>query len=357
MTAPTVTPEPSAARWQRGPVTLYTGDAHATLATWPDASVDCVVSSPPYWQLRNYGTGRWVGGCDTCDHHAAPAPPSAPHQMPCEACGAIWTDGQVGLETTVDDYVRRLVAVFEQVHRVLDPRGTVWLNLGDGYASTGRSRANPPGATSMTSAGYGQHRRSIGAVTGLAPKNLIGLPWQVAFALRDTGRWWIRNAVVWDKTNGQPSSVSDRLTCGYEVVFLLTRSREYFFDLDAIRVPWQTPPRTRRTVEATGDEATSGRVAGKNPGDVWRMPTRAVREAHFATFPVELPRRCIAAGCPPAGHVLDPFSGTATTGLAALDLGRRYTGIDLNPEYTAIAQRRLAPYLRGGEVSDACPGP
>jgi site-specific DNA-methyltransferase (cytosine-N4-specific) len=251
------------------------------------------------------------------------------------------------METTVDDYVHRLVAVFEQVHRVLRPRGTVWLNLGDGYASTGRSRANPPGATSMTSANYGRHRRSIGVVAGLAPKNLIGLPWRVAFALRDTGRWWVRNAVVWDKTNGQPSSVRDRLTCGYEFVFLLTRSREYFFDLDAIRVPWQTPPRTRRTVETNGGEATSGRVAGKNPGDVWRMPTRAVREAHFATFPVELPRRCIAAGCPPAGHVLDPFSGTATTGLAALDLGRRYTGIDLNPEYTAIAQRRLSAWLDG----------
>ena len=341
MSSSNSTPTVPLAAWCQGPVALYTGDAETVLATLPNASVDTVVTSPPYWQLRRYDTGRWAGEDDGCVH----APMFQPqHDARCPACGAIWSDDQIGMEDSVNAYVERLVAVFTQVHRVLRPRGTVWLNLGDGYAGTGRARANPPGTTSMTSPRYGQCRRTIGRVAGLAPKNMIGLPWTVAFALRDSGLWILRNAIVWAKTNGQPSPVRDRLASGYEFVFLLTRSREYHFDLDAIRVPWQTPPRSRRPV-LPGEEPIAGRGLGKNPGDVWHLPTRAVREAHFASFPVELPLRCIAAGCPPAGHVLDPFSGTATTGLAALESGRTFTGIDLNGEYTTIAKRRLSAHL------------
>ena len=313
--------------WSAGPVTLYTGDAHDVLAALPDASVDCIVTSPPYWGLRSYDTGGWQGGHGGCDHAAAPDPPRT-----CPSCSAVWTDRQYGQEATVGAYVDHLVGVFDQARRVLHPAGTAWLNLGDSYASSGPRAARPHGTTSIIGSTYHQRKWTPGRVAGLAAKNLIGIPWRVALALQASG-WILRSAVVWSKTNGQPSSVRDRLTTTYEMIFLFTRSQRYFFDLDAIRVPVKDPsdPRLRDPT----------RPRGKNPGDVWPYPTRPLREAHFAAFPVEIPLRCVAAGCRPGGTVLDPFSGAATTGLAALALDRRYIGIDLSPDYNAIGRRRL----------------
>lgn len=384
------------ASWADGPVTLYTGDAEQVLASLPTASVDCIVTSPPYWGLRDYGTGVWTGGRNDCSHSGAQTVAAARRigqSRLCPACGATWVDQQHGLERSLTAYVDRLVAVFTEARRVLHPAGTMWVNLGDSYASgeTGCTDA----ASRYPSLGRTQpitrRSRRIGHRSGLAPKNLLGVPWRVAFALQATEMWWLRNAIVWAKTNPMPESVRDRLSCTHEMIFLLTPSPRYHFDLDAIRVPRKDPdalarspviggvrkgPRnavgsgTRRYGHNTygppkytnpdpvvfagrrpGTNMLAGRQhdnrhpRGKNPGDVWHLSTRPLREAHFAAFPVDIPLRCIAAGCRPGGTVLDPFSGAATTGLAAIRLGRRYIGVDLNPNYTAIARRRLQPHL------------
>lgn len=363
---------------------LYLGDARDVLAAMPDASVDCVVTSPPFWQLRDYRTGRWTGGNPGCAHQRSTLAAGAS----CPACQAVWTDPQYGLEATVDDYVARMVAAFDQVWRVVSPTGTVWLNLGDSYA-TGTRRPR----TRAADAGTGDGHPHAGLVDGrLAAKNLNGVPWRVAFALQRSG-WWLRNAIIWAKPNPMPESVTDRLTASYELLFLLTRSPRYFFDLDPIRVPLarpdaadgsrlvggtrksatggigatarrrganrygsapdggkhdgdsQRPKATGSNLVPLGHAHTTAHSRGRNPGDVWTIATRPYHGAHVAPFPIDLPLRAIAAGCPAGGTVLDPFSGAGTTGLAALHLGRRYLGIDVNQAFHDEAWQRLHPYL------------
>jgi DNA modification methylase len=352
------------------PVELYLGDARQVLAAMPDGSVDSIVTSPPFWSLRDYGTGAWHGG-----------EPACPHPLPagrrvdgasCGRCGATWVDPQYGLEPTVDEYVDRLARVFDEAMRVLNPAGSLWLNLGDSYTG-GTRRAYDTGVGSP-----------------LPAKNLIGVPWRTAFALQARG-WWLRNAVIWSKTNPMPESVTDRLSTGYELLFLLTKSHSYYFDLDPIRIPLLRPEaadgtriiggarkgrtggvgataRRRGTTaygagkygaEEVGVEPRAGRgnlvplghahtaahPKGRNPGDVWRIATRPYRGSHVAPFPIDLPLRAIAAGCPPGGVVLDPFSGAGTTGLAALQLGRRYRGVDISGAFHDEALNRLAQHL------------
>jgi site-specific DNA-methyltransferase (cytosine-N4-specific) len=397
---PTPEVQPPAPWWCAGPVTLYTGDAHDVLAAMPDASVDCIVTSPPYWGMRRYRTGAWQGGHPGCGHEAATG--SGPHRLGqtgrCPACGAVWVDRQYGLEPTLTAYIQHLVAVFAQARRVLHPAGTLWLNLGDTYACGQVGRADAEAR--YPSLGASQpHRagRRVMQRSGVPPKNLLGVPWRVALALQ-ANNWILRNAVVWSK-NAMPQSVRDRLSTTYELVFLLTRSPRYYFDLDAIRVPLTHPtsrqpasppdagqphrppgtgprPRGRDAhgrgkydadpqVFAAGVHGAAMRPGrphnaahplGKNPGDVWRMATRPLKEAHFAAFPVDIPLRCIAAGCRPGGVVLDPFSGAGTTGLAALHLGRRYIGVDLSSQYAAIARRRLSPHLNLPDTGEAADG-
>ncbi|GIJ64574.1 methyltransferase [Virgisporangium aurantiacum] len=367
-----------------GPVELYLGDARDVLHAMPDASVDCLVTSPPFWSLRDYGTGTWTGGDPCCTHQ-----PATRRRMDgdrCPACAARWTDPQYGLEPTVDAYVDRLVAVFDQARRVLTRSGTCWLNLGDSCAG-GSRRAHD------TTSGITASRRLSPVRSGspLPAKNLVGVPWRVAFALQTSG-CILRNAVIWAKPNPMPESVRDRLSTGYELLFLLTRSARYHFDLDPIRIPVLHPDAADGTrvfggarngatggIGATarrrggtygrkhngkhnGDASVEPRAAsgnlrpvghahtaahpkGRNPGDVWTVATRPYRGAHVAPFPVDLPLRAIAAGCPAGGIVCDPFSGAATTGLAALRLGRRYIGIDVNPAFHGEALHRLRPYL------------
>lgn len=263
---------------------LHVGDALTVMAEMPDESVDCVVTSPPYWGMRDYGIA-----------------------------------GQYGLEPTVEQYVDRLRAVFAEARRLLAADGTLWLNLGDVY---GGSWNNYLATGSTAPSGREPRRQHRGhhfpPQSTQRPKNLLGVPWRVALALTEDG-WTLRNAVVWHKPNPMPESVRDRLATSYELVFLFARSRRYWFDLDAIREP----------------------PMGRNPGDVWSIPTRPCRGTHFAVGPIDIPMRCIAAGCKPAGMVLDPFSGSGTTGAAALTLGRRFTGIDLNPAFHMLARRRF----------------
>ncbi|ETA03454.1 DNA modification methylase [Frankia casuarinae] len=279
----------------------------------------CVVTSPPYFGLRDYGE-----------------------------------PGQIGLEPTPAAYVARLAEVFTEVRRVLHPDGTCWLNLGDSYA--GKANGGPS---------VGLTRRADRAelipprrnTTAAAPyKSLLGIPWRVAFALQDAG-WTVRNAIVWAKTNAMPESVTDRFASRTETLFLLTRSARYHFDLDPVRetpvdptggAEWAqrrkqgVPGRRGRNPESSvtaADRDFAAHQAGRNPGDVWQIPVANFPGAHFAVFPPEIPRRAILTGCPPGGVVLDPFSGSATTGMVALQLGRRYVGIDLNPDYHRLALR------------------
>jgi DNA modification methylase len=321
-----------APRAESQPWALYVGDARAVLAGMPDQSANCIVTSPPYWGKRDYGVAGQYG------HEASPAA-----------------------------YVDTMRAVFREARRVLAADGTCWLNLGDSYSASGG------GATGMH-AYLGPHLTTHHAA-GLQAKNLLGLPWRVAFALQEDG-WIVRNAVVWHKPNAMPESVRDRLNCRHELLFLLVKRPTYWFDLDPIRVPHATsirrnhethaatstrthPPghpgnRTRRPKYGPGTREvttarrygerhhTRGHPNGRNPGDVWSIPTRPYNGPHFAAYPIDLPLRCIAAGCKPGGTVLDPFAGSGTTGLAAIQLGRRFTGIDLSPDFARLTAGRLA---------------
>jgi site-specific DNA-methyltransferase (cytosine-N4-specific) len=307
--------------YQDTTLTLLLGDAVEQLGTLPDGSVDCVVTSPPYFGLRDY----------------------AGHPE------------QIGLEESPAEYVARLVEVFAEVQRVLTEDGTLWLNLGDSYTHGGS------GAQGVSGARAGR-RFTAAHMSGSCerpPKNLLGIPWRVAFALQDAG-WYLRNAIVWTKPNAMPESVQDRLSNRYEFLFLLTKSKRYWFDLDAIREPatdkalararsWSDRKADGEPVRyglaglaGVGSSDLAPHEQGRNPGDVWPISTCPLPDAHFAAFPSELPRRCILAGCKPGGTVLDPFSGAGTTAMVAQQLGRRAIGIDLIAAYHDIALRRMS---------------
>ena len=355
-------------------------------------SIHMVATSPPYWGLRDYGTAQWEGGDAACEHTVRSASAmegsrktstlgggkstvghaKEGYKHTCGRCGARRVDQQLGMESTPDLYVESLVGVFREVRRVLRDDGAVWLNLGDSFS--GQDAA------------------------GVKAKDLVGVPWRVALALQADG-WWLRNAIIWHKLNPMPSPVQDRLSVTYEQVFLLTKSARYFFDLDAIRVPhtfgtydaegdftpgqtWNEDPDVARKMDQTegqlgtmaGPPRKFGRgqynPGGKNPGDMWSLPTQPFPGAHFAVWPQAIPERCIRAGtseygvCSKCGApwrradpwepsctckkaevrrsvVLDPFSGSGTTGRVALRLGRDYVGIDLNESYLPMAVARL----------------
>ena len=256
---------------------LVAGDTKEVLSKIPDGVFQSCVTSPPYWSLRDYDI-----------------------------------EGQIGLEETVSDYVANLVDVFEQIRRVLKEDGTLWLNIGDSYTSGGRTwratdKKNPVRAMGMRPA----------TPEGLKPKDLIGVPWLLAFALQKEG-WYLRTDIVWNKPNCQPESVKDRPTRCHEYIFLFSKSEHYLYDPDAVRGP-----------------------NGRNLRTVWDIHTRPYAEAHFATFPPALVEPCVKLATRPDDLVLDPFIGSGTTGLVALKLNRRFVGIELNPSYLEIAEHRL----------------
>jgi site-specific DNA-methyltransferase (cytosine-N4-specific) len=303
-------------------VTLLLGDALEQLRTLPAASVDCIVTSPPYYGLRDYGT-----------------------------------PGQYGLEATPAAYVDTLRALFAEARRVLADDGTLWLNLGDSYAAAGGH--TDPGGTSALQGRRVQLMQNMPSKPADRPKkSLLGIPWRTAFALQDDD-WILRNEIIWHKTNAMPESIKDRLSSRHEHLFLFAKASRYSFDLDPIREPHtmrpQRRPRGHKERQKLGvlpaqtystsqreEPGVDGHPLGRNPGDVWSIPTRPYPAAHFAVFPIDLPIRCIKAGCKPGGTVLDPFSGSGTTGAAARQLGRCYIGIDLNPAYHDLARERFA---------------
>lgn len=316
----------------------------AVLKTLSDDCIQVVCTSPPYWGLRDYGD-----------------------------------EGQLGLEKTPEEYVKRLVRIFGEVRRVLKKDGILWLNLGDSYEGSGKGAKNYPGD-------YPKQNSNRGTVAGktiqsyttdlLKPKNLIGVPWRVAFALQEDG-WYLRQDIVWAKPNPMPESVQDRCTRSHEYVFHFSKSPAYYYDADAIRErgTWSTLARQERA-KPDHKRAPTARMAGmrpkpdkqrghgrrhdgfndrwdqmtkeeqcdlmRNKRDVWQIATKPFSEAHFATFPPELPRLCILAGSRPGDIVLDPFHGAGTTGMVAKNFGRKYIGIELNADYIKMSLKRFS---------------
>lgn len=345
----------------------------------PDNSIDCCVTSPPYWALRNYGV-----------------------------------DGQIGMEETPDLFVQALVKVFEEVKRVLKPEGTLWVNIGDTYyggkGSNGASKAytnyeNTLNKKALIATTPGEMRPNDRKIVGLKQKDLVGIPWMLAFALRSAG-WYLRQDIIWSKPNPMPESVTDRCTKSHEYIFLLSKSPKYYYDQTSIRVPLKDES-ILRLAQDIERQSGSDRVPGKSNGNmkavvknhriggnkyggsddpkhqsksgkdwqpvmagngninncgrsgyhdaegnllvgatankksVWSVTTTPFSEAHFATFPEALILPCILAGCPKDGIVLDPFMGAGTTALVSLSQGRKFIGLELNPEYIKIANKRL----------------
>ena len=302
---------------------ILIGDVRQRLAELPDCSVQCVVTSPPYWGLRDYGH-----------------------------------DGQIGLEQTPDEYVAEMVAVFHEVHRVLKDDGTLWLNLGDSYFSTTKGTGGMNPETSPKNAIKGKNNfqafEPIRVQSGDLPlkqKDLIGIPWRVAFALQADG-WYLRQDIIWHKPNPMPESVRDRCTKSHEYLFMLTKSARYFYDTEAIREKavtgsWEKMPPIGgvKHVDGNDNNTYSGNqpsLDGKrNKRSVWTIPTKPFKGAHFAVMPEALVEPCILAGSKQGDLILDPFLGSGTVAVVAQRHARRWVGCELNPEYVNIIEQRV----------------
>lgn len=305
---------------------IYEGDALSVLRTLPDESVHCCVTSPPYWGLRDY-----------------------------------LVEGQLGLEDTPEEYVEKMVEVFREAKRVLRSDGVMFLNMGDCYARSGCDRPRPDhsGDKILQTRGIQAYSAASAAPSrkppaGLKEKDLVGMPWRLAFALQADG-WYLRSDIIWHKTNSMPESVTDRPTKAHEYLFLLSKSPRYYYDAEAIKEPaqdWGARNRvnsswTENEVNKSpqsfhlGKHSCAYSESGRNKRTVWTIPTQSFPGAHFAVFAPALIEPCILAGCPRDGIVLDPFMGAGTTAIVALKHGRHYLGIELNPIYAEMARNRI----------------
>lgn len=295
-----------------GDCRLLLGDCLEILPGLESGSINTCVTSPPYFGLRDYGNVN-----------------------------------QIGLEQTPDEYVAKLVAVFREVRRVLRDDGTLWLNLGDSYG-TGTTAARKQGSRGL-GAGTGDAQDAVPRCGGMA-KQLLGIPWRVAFALQADG-WYLRQDIIWSKPNPMPESVTDRCTKAHEYIFLLSKSARYFYDAEAIKEPaqnWGTRERanfrdgtTDKKLKHYGLKGSAEENQTRNKRPIWTVNTKSYKGAHFATFPTELINPCILAGCPKGGTVLDVFNGSGTTGKVSIKNGRKYIGIELNQEYLSMSMDRI----------------
>jgi DNA modification methylase len=429
-------------------VVLYTGNSLSVLRTLNADFIQCCITSPPYYQLRDYGTARWEGGDLSCNHTVGNQVPDTKNPnaiksgirpgcdaSTCKLCGARRIDDQIGLEQTPEEYIEKLVKVFREVKRVLRPDGTLWVNIADSYAGSSKGRGSDGqinyGLSEKQISHTGSHQDKLvpQKLKGYKPKDLIGIPWMLAFALRADG-WYLRSDTLWNKVNALPEPVLDRPTRSHEYVFLLSKSRRYFYDSEAVRVASSSPKpiiNTNHTTSASifGDTLTDSQSNSEklsespdgkvNLRSIWSIPTQSFREAHYAVYPEKLVENCLKAGTSehgccsqcgvpysrildkksisrdelPKDHpdfrptrydrkskdntysngggqrlissrttgwkagcscenskivpcvVLDPFNGAATTGLVAIKNGRKYIGVDLNPEFIKISDTRL----------------
>jgi DNA modification methylase len=307
-----------------------TADAETGLKLIQDGIVDTCITSPPYYGLRDYGS-----------------------------------NGQIGLEPTPEEYIERLVRIFREVKRVLKDDGTLWIVIGDSYAGSHKGQTpNNNGIQDIKRSKVRGMTLPTGTIENVKPKDLIGIPWMLAFALRADG-WYLRQDIIWHKPNAMPESVKDRCTGSHEHILLLAKSRKYYYNADAIAEPAAYDGRKKTQNKGSGKRANKAIVPGKPPQtlhvvgqaherwrikdrvyvrnkrDVWSVSTKPYRGAHFATFPPDLIRPCILAGSRPGGIVIDPFFGSGTTGLVAIEEGRCFIGIDINQEYMEIARSRI----------------
>jgi DNA modification methylase len=294
---------------------IYNFDAFRGLKLLDDNSIDCCVTSPPYYGLRDYGVA-----------------------------------GQTGLEHTPEEYIEKLVAVFMEVRRILNPVGTLWIVIGDSYAGSGRGIGDINRNGIQPAASYDGEFLNPYKSDTCKSKDLIGIPWLLAFALRNAG-WYLRQEIIWAKTNPMPESVKDRCTKSHESIFLFSKSKHYYFDYKSIQEPCIQGDNRIRDRDNTRLNNTPGRtrMAGltrndyeyRNKRDVWGVSTKSEKESHFAVFPEKLIVDCIKAGCPENGIVLDPFMGSGTTAIVARKMNRNYVGFELHPKYIKIAERKL----------------
>jgi len=304
---------------------IRTGDCVELMAHMDDESVDTCVTSPPYWGLRDYGGG----------------------------------EGQLGLEATPEEYIDNMVKVFREVKRVLKPEGTLWLNIGDSYCAGSRKSGVPDNAGGDRGLPTTQRNQASG---DLKQKDLVGIPWMLAFALRADG-WYLRQDIIWAKPNCMPESVRDRCTKNHEYIFLLSKSKDYYYDHEAIKEPTVSKPDKNKSANkyaeneawAAGDPNRTSKAKGiadarvkqydkRNKRSVWWVGPKPFPEAHFAVFPVELIEPCILAGCPLDGTVLDPFGGAGTTAIASIKHGRNALLLEYSEKYSEIAQKRILAY-------------
>jgi DNA modification methylase len=295
---------------------ILNGDCIEMMRTLPEKSINCCVTSPPYYGLRDYGH-----------------------------------EGQIGLEETPDAFVQKLVEVFREVKRVLKDDGTLWLNLGDSYVGTGakgehKDPKHPEGRNAQSDTPKNNK------VAGLKSKDLIGIPWRVAFALQSDG-WYLRQDIIWHKPNPMPESVQDRCTKAHEYIFLLSKCSKYYYDIEPIREDIKptsgkingAPLRGEHILECGGrktEKREYEEIKGANKRSVWSVNTKSYDGAHFATYPPELIRPCILAGCPKGGVVIDPFGGSGTTAAVANEEGRDAVLCEINPEYISLINKRLS---------------
>jgi DNA modification methylase len=306
--------------------TILTGDALEMLKTIESGTVNTCVTSPPYYGLRDYGV-----------------------------------DGQIGLEEMPEQYISKLVEVFREVRRVLRDDGTCWVNIGDSYCNTnGYARAQPEFQRQGRNDAPANDRDLTHLhEAGFKTKDLIGIPWMLAFALRADG-WYLRQDIIWAKPNPMPESVKDRCTKSHEYIFLLSKSPKYYYDADAIKEPvselslkraeygWDCDRPSTKNASMGGDGIHTDKMGtrfvnldGRNKRSVWNISVNGFKEAHFATFPQALIEPCILAGAPFDGLVLDPFTGSGTTAVTALQNGRNFIGVELNPKYVTMAEKRI----------------
>ena len=334
---------------------------------WDEVKIQTCVTSPPYFGLRDYGTGKWEGGSADCDHkvYLGGHGDASKKQLTsegtqkylaknsCPHCGAVRVDEQLGLEQTPQEYVDNMVEVFRLVRDLLADDGTLWLNLGDSYAANRSYQVNSTKGGPKHGPGQSVNGKGSKVPEGLKQKDLIGIPWRVAFALQADG-WWLRQDLIWHKPNPMPESIRDRCTKAHEYIFLLSKSPKYFFDWKAMQEPSVT--KDTRKPYAPGQVDTRGNGHDRNGGSerttenagefrnrrsVWTVTTKPYKGAHFATFPMDLIEPCILAGSRPGDIVLDPFMGSGTTAQVALKHGRQYLGCELNPAYKELQDKRL----------------
>ena len=341
-------------------IKIYQGNCLETLKNIPDGSINTCVTSPPYWGLRDYGTAEWVGGDPECDHTINTGDidhikqyqdrPFRGDRSKCLKCDAVRKDSQLGLENTPEEFVKNLVELFREVKRVLTEDGTIWVNLGDSYSSGGRTTT--VNQTLRGEKDYGVQRPKTNS--NIKPKDLIGIPWRVAFALQEDG-WYLRQDIIWHKPNPMPESVRDRCTKAHEYIFLLSKNKKYYYDAEAIKEDavgdrWGgdnfVPENSKYTEEKENfahyvNARKKFIYEKRNKRSVWTVITESYEDSHFATYPKKLIEPCILAACPEGGTVLDPFGGSGTTGVVAVAHNRNAVLCELNKDYIKIMEKRL----------------